>query len=140
MLHESGLLPELQRLLSNAAYSIFRDPAYPNGPWLWGGFRRPRPGLEQQFNTTMSSVRESIEWGFKELACYFKYSELKVLQKIYKSPIGKNYVVCVFIQNLRTTFYGNQTSDFFGIVPMNFDLYLDLIYNNPINVRNMNHN
>jgi hypothetical protein len=56
MLHESGLLPELERLLPNVDYSIFGDPAYPNGPWLWGGFRQQRPGLEQHFNTTMSSV------------------------------------------------------------------------------------
>jgi DDE superfamily endonuclease len=62
MLHESGLLQELQRLLPNAEYSIFGDPAYPNGPWLWGGLRCPRPGLEQQFNTTMSSIRESVEY------------------------------------------------------------------------------
>jgi hypothetical protein len=106
MLYESGLLRELERLLPHWKFSIFGDPAYPNSPWLWGGFRRPRPGLEQQFNTAMSSVRESVEWGFKELSCYFKYSELKILQKIYKSPIGKNYIVGVFLQNLRTTFYG----------------------------------
>jgi hypothetical protein len=46
MLHKSGLLPELECLLPNAEYSIFGDPAHPNGPWLWGGFRRPRQGLE----------------------------------------------------------------------------------------------
>jgi DDE superfamily endonuclease len=38
MVYESGLLSELQRLLPNADFSIFRDPAYPNSPWLWGDF------------------------------------------------------------------------------------------------------
>jgi DDE superfamily endonuclease len=108
MLYESGLLSALQRLLPNVEFSIFGDPAYPNSPWLWGGFWCPRPGLEQKFNTTMISIRESVEWDFEELSCYFKYSELKILQEIYKSSIGKNYVVCFFFQNLRTTLYGNK--------------------------------
>jgi hypothetical protein len=74
----------------------------------------------------MSSVHETVEWGFKEISCFWKYGELKSLQKIYLSPIGKMYV---FLQNLRTTFYGNQTAEFFEIIPMNLEEYLDLVNN-----------
>jgi hypothetical protein len=77
----------------------------------------------------MSSVRETVEWGFKEISCFWKYGELKSLQKIYLSPIGKMYVVSVFLQNLRTTFYGNQTAEFFEIIPMNLEEYLNLVNN-----------
>jgi DDE superfamily endonuclease len=129
LLGESGLLDELQRLFPNGEYSIFGDPAYPNSAWLWGNYRRPRPGVECEFNKTMSSVRECVEWGFKEISCYWKFGELKSLQKIYLSPIGMMYYVSVFLQNLRTTFYGNQTSEYFEKVPMSLEEYLDLLDN-----------
>jgi hypothetical protein len=67
-------------------------------------------------------------------------SKIVEQEEVLFAPNGKNYIVGVFFQNLQTTFYGNQTSNFFGIVPMNIDEYLGLIYNNPNNVRNMNHN
>jgi DDE superfamily endonuclease len=135
MLGESGLVAELQRLFPNGEYSIFGDPAYPNSAWLWGNYRRPCPGIEEEFNKTMSLVRETVEWGFKEISCYWKYGELKSLQKIYWSPIGKMYVVSVFLQNLRTTFYGNQMADYFKIILLDLDEYLDLI-NNSLNNNN----
>jgi DDE superfamily endonuclease len=58
LLGESGLLDELQQLFPNGEYSIFGDPAYPNRAWLWGNYHHPWPGVEEEFNKTMSSVRE----------------------------------------------------------------------------------
>ena len=75
----------------------------------------------------MSKVREAVEWGFKEITTQFKFFEVKTNMKIYKSPVGLYYKIAAFFQNLRTCFYGNQTSSYFDCESMNLNEYLDLI-------------
>ena len=90
MLGESGILPLLQNYMTNLdqPYALFGDPAYPQSSILLGGFRNPPPGSEAAaFNTVMSKVRESIEWGFGQIIqmwpelssifCLFFVSQIK---------------------------------------------------------------
>jgi hypothetical protein len=53
--------------------------------------------------------------------------------KIYLSPIGAYYIVGIFFLNIRSCFYGNQTSQYFECSTMNLNEYLNLI-----NVENIN--
>jgi hypothetical protein len=120
--------------MPDGQYAMYADPAYPQSKYLFGGYRNPQNGsLEAKFNRKMAKVRECVEWGFKEITTQFKFLDLKTNMKIYKVPVGLLYTVAVFFQNIRSTFYGNQTSEYFDITPMNLIEYLDLIYNKEYN-------
>jgi nuclease HARBI1 len=109
-------------------YSIYGDPAYPQSAYIFGGFRGAREGsIEQEFNTAMSSVCETIKWGFKDIINQFAFLDIKVAMKIFKMPLAQYYMVGRFFQNIRVCFYGNETSNFFDAIPMSIDQYLSLI-------------
>jgi DDE superfamily endonuclease len=127
LLSDSNLLRDLAVLYPNHEFSIFGDPAYPQSGWLFGGFCNPAPGDDEAlFNKEMSSVREAVEWGFKEVVAQFRFLDLKNAMKIYESPIGQYYIVGMFFQNIRTCFYSNQTSYYFNCKPMDLKTYFDL--------------
>jgi hypothetical protein len=75
----------------------------------------------------MSKVRICVEWRFKELTTQFRLVNFKVAQKIFKSPVAKHYITGVFLQNLQTCFYGNQTSQYFRVLPMSIYDYIGLV-------------
>jgi nuclease HARBI1 len=123
MLRESELLPQLQRLFPDGRYHIYGDLG------IFGGYREPQAGsVEARFNTTMSSVREVVEWGFKEIAVQFRFLDFRASMKVYKQPVGQYYYVGAFFLNLRSCFYGNQTAEYFDTVTMDLDEYLDLVH------------
>ena len=67
MLGESGIMPVLAAYMEGieGSYALYGDPAYPQSGLLFGGFRNPPDGSDMAaFNTAMSKVRESVEWGF----------------------------------------------------------------------------
>ena len=55
---------ELYPLNGNQIYSVYGDPAYPQSPWILGGFRYAVSGSDKANYTQMSKVREVVEWGF----------------------------------------------------------------------------
>lgn len=65
------------------------------------------------FNKSMNSVKESVEWLFNDIATYFKFINFKNNLKIGLNSVGKMYVVCAILRNALTCLYGNQTSIFF---------------------------
>jgi hypothetical protein len=128
MLNESELMPRLRDMmpagiiggggldadLVDRVYALYADPAYPQSAYIFGGFRNPPDGSrEAQWHTNMSSVRESVEWGFAYINQQWAFVNFKRAQEIYLTPVAKYYVVATFLCNLRTTFYGNQTMSFF---------------------------
>lgn len=50
----------------------------------------------------MSTVRESVEWLFNDIATYFKFIEFKKNFKIGLSSVAKMYVVCAILRNTIT--------------------------------------
>lgn len=128
MLSESGIFDDLQIILPDRDYSIYGDPAYPQSAWIHGGYRNPAGGSEQaEYNTIMSKVRETVEWGFKDIIQQFSYLDFKKEMMIFRSPIASYYFVACFFQNLRVCLYGNETSLYFGSLPMSIEEYLALI-------------
>jgi nuclease HARBI1 len=144
MLHQSELLPRLRDLMpagipgggaggaenNNTVYSLYADPAYPQSAYIFGGFHQPAPGSrEALWNSNMSSVRESVEWGFQYINQHWAFVNFRAGLKMYESPVGKYYIVATFLSNLRTCFYGNQTMSFFYCAEdsMSIDEYLALI-------------
>ena len=130
MLAMSGLMGELEQYSfapDGEALCIYGDPAYPHRIHLQCPFQQ-RQGLtpeQQAFNHSMSQVRVSVEWVFKEIVTYFKFIDFKKDLKIGLSPVGKTYAVCALLQNAITCLYGSNTAQYFGIEPPTLEFYFN---------------
>ena len=91
MLAQSNLLQQLD----NYAFSptgemlcIYGDPAYPLRLRLQAPFREVNltPAMIA-YNESMSKVRESVEWLFKDIINYFKFMDFKKNLKIGLSQV-----------------------------------------------------
>lgn len=78
MLASSWFLQELQRFsncpVTGLPLCVYGDPAYP----IRAHLQRPFKGgvltpAQQDFNTSMSTVRSSVEWLFGDIVNYFKF-------------------------------------------------------------------
>lgn len=121
MLRDSHLLDDLQRhafspVPAACPLCLCGDPAYPLRVHLQAPFRNVRltPQMEV-FNSTMSSLRASVEWLFGDISTYFKFIDFKKGLKIGLSTVGKMYIVCALLRNAITCLYGNTTSEFFDL-------------------------
>ena len=127
MLADSRLLNDLQTFANSPLgnpYCIYGDPAYPLRVHLIAPFRNgvlTSPMME--FNQSMSTVRESVEWLFNDITNYFKFLDLKKNLKIGLSSVGKMYVAAALLRNALTCLYGNQTSCFFQLDPPSLQEY-----------------
>ena len=100
------------------AFSLYGGPAYPLRIHLQAPFRdRALTPLMIDFNKSMSTVRESVEWLFNDIDTYCKFIDVKKNLKIGLSSVSKMYVVCALLGNALTCLYGNQTSRFFELDP-----------------------
>ena len=74
ILNTSGFLDILRTHFSE--YCLFGDPAYPRYPFLLSTYSS-RELLEDpsraEFNVIMSSVRVTVEWGFKDILKNFSF-------------------------------------------------------------------
>jgi hypothetical protein len=132
MLAQSELLPKLRLMMpplpGRRVYSLYGDPAYPQTLYIFGGFRNPAPGTVQaRWNTEMSKVREPVEWGYKNIINFFSFINFKASMQIFKLPVANYFICAAFLTNLRTCFYGNQTSAYFDCDPPTLREYLALI-------------
>ena len=105
MLAESSLLAQLQQhaWFGNRPLSMYGDLAYPLSIYLQAPFRGAHLTNEQKrCNKAMSSVRVSVEWLFGLVKNYFKFIDIKQMQRIGMSPVGNVSVVCALLQNANT--------------------------------------
>ena len=129
MLVESGLLYSLQQnaySTTNQPLCLYGDPAYPLRVHLQGPYRHAvmTPQM-QQFNSSMSAVRTSVEWLFGDIVNYFKFIDFKKNLKIGLSSVGKMYIVCAILRNALTCLYKNQTSLYFDLEPPTLQEYFN---------------
>lgn len=128
MYQESGLadiLLEHSNRADGTPLLIYGDPAYPRSRHL----RSPFKGAiltndEQEFNRQMSSVRQSVEWGFGKIIQYFAFVDFKKNQKVLLQPVGKQYIVSAILTNLHTCLNGSPTGNTFGVNPPSVQEYL----------------
>ena len=101
--------------------------AYPLRPQLLSPFKGANLTLaEKNFNKSMSSVRECVEWGFGELIGQFRFLDYEKNLTLFLQPVGKYYKVATILANCRACLYGNQTSSFFQIQPPELEEYLGI--------------
>ena len=106
------------------SFYLYGDPANPLRIHPQAPFRaRALTPLMIDFSKSMSTVRESVEWLFNDIATYFKFIDFKKNMKIGLSSVGKMYVVCAILRNAFTCFYGNQNSRFFELDPPSLHEY-----------------
>ena len=97
---------------------LYGDPAYPLRVHLQGPFWNPQlTPLMEAYNSSMSSVKVSVEWLFGDIREYFKFMDFKKNLKIVMSSIGKMYIVSALLQNALSCLYGNNTATFFDLEP-----------------------
>jgi len=109
-------------------YALYGDPAYPQFPYLYGGYREPDDGSpEAAYNTAMSSVQEAVEWNFGDITTSWSYLDWKAGMKIFEKPVAKYYIIAAFFCNIRSFYYDNQSSDYFGALTYTLDQYLALV-------------
>lgn len=127
MLMASGFLDDLQQhaySVTGQPMCVYGDPAYPLRVHLQAPFRNAVLTHQmEEFNSSMSAVRVSVEWMFGNIINYFKFLDFKKNLKIGLSPIGKMYIVCAILRNAMTCLYGNQTSSFFNMDPPTLQNY-----------------
>jgi hypothetical protein len=68
-----------------------------------------------------SSIRQPIEWDYKDFKQQWKYMDYKHALKLKKQPIAKIVFVCMLLRNAHTTMNGNQTSIYFRMDPPSFE-------------------
>ncbi|XP_055342334.1 uncharacterized protein LOC129590913, partial [Paramacrobiotus metropolitanus] len=80
--------------------------------------------LKEALNEAMSTVRESVEWGFKEVVKEFAFVDFKKQMKIFENPVNKIFRIAVLLTNCRNCLYPNQASQYFNLEPPFLKEYL----------------
>ena len=127
LLRESGLLDQIQPLYTRDGrpFTIYGDPAYPIREHIISPNRRQNPNQqEQQFNISMSAVRECVEWGFDDIVTNFAFCDFRKNLKILLQPVAMYYMVAALLTNCKCCLYGNQTSRFIELEPPTLEQYL----------------
>ncbi len=125
VLSRSGLLPELEQHLAGHNMGLYGDAAYQLHPNLTCPFKGNLTQLQEQFNESMSSMRQCVEWGFCKVLQQFSFVDFKKNLKLHLQPIGMYYTIATLLTNCHTCLYRSQTSDYFGVAPPTLENYLN---------------
>lgn len=107
-------------------YVLFGDQAYGIRELLLCPF--PGRGIneeQQNFNTSMSVVRQAVEWSFGKIISEFAFLDFKKNQKLLLQDIEEMYISANILINCFICLYGCQTAQFFNIEPIALEQYLD---------------
>lgn len=130
LLGESQLLQSMMDSFHDAAgepYYIYGDPAYQISPWLMAPYKGVLTPEQQDFNSGMSRVRVTVEWGFGRVVALFPYVDYVKKQQVGLSAcgLGKQYAVAGMLTNCHCCFYPNSTAQFFDVTPPDVQTYLE---------------
>jgi hypothetical protein len=71
---ESGVDSSLEEVkIYGHQFCVYGDPAYILRAWLQTGLRGELSLQQALFSTSMSKLREAVEWGFKDIKQRFTY-------------------------------------------------------------------
>lgn len=123
---ESGLPDILRRHFHDPTGGnlvVYGDPAYGISQHLLCPFKGNNLSRdEERFNSRMSRVRESVEWGFADVTRQWAYLKGH-RQRILLEPVGIWYLVGTLLANAHSILYPNQISQFFACPPPTLDEY-----------------
>lgn len=106
-------------------YCIYGDSSYNPGwfmevPFQGASFTPPR----RAFNKSMSVVRITVEWIFKEIKMQFATMDIKRKMKIREAPVGLLYLSSMLLSHFRNCLYPNQISRFINCAPASLKEYV----------------
>lgn len=105
-------------------FQIFGDPAYGLSPLILSPYASANRTQEQRrWNKAMSRVRMSVEHGFGELTREWPFLNAWWKHRVFSSPVGRYYRVCVLLTNALNCIRPNQTSQAFNCSPPSVDEY-----------------
>jgi hypothetical protein len=121
MLRMSGLVAALKAVAAattgacGQVFCLYGDPAYPSSIYLQGPFKGSNIGEAKELaNKAMSSVRESVEWGFGKVCILWAYVDFKKGLHILQQPVARYYQVATWLTNYHTCCNGSVTSSYFA--------------------------
>jgi hypothetical protein len=105
---------------------LWGDGGYGISKYILRPFIAPVAGsIHQAFNTRLSTLRISAEWGFNWVITNFKYLDYEEQQKCLLMPTSLFYCVAVLLANCKTCMMGgNQISSYFDLAPPTLQEYL----------------
>jgi hypothetical protein len=111
-LAKSNIIEKLRQcqLGNQFQYKIFGDSAYFDNPYLATGGGRG-----------MASVRETVEWEYKDVKTYWKYCDYRHCLKMKRQPLAKIFFVALLLRNAHCCFYGCEAAGYFNFLPPTFD-------------------
>ena len=88
----------------------------------------PYPSLQitpnqREFNTRMSSVQESVEWGFGEAKREFPFLDFARNMRLLLSPVGIFYLVGLLLCNAHTILHYPLVPQYFTCQPPTLEEY-----------------
>ena len=129
MLRESNLNSLLADHCSTAdgRYVLYGDSGYPQQTYIRTPYRVGQlTPAHESFNSAMSRVRQTVEWGFRDIVTTFAFLDFKKNLKVLLQPVGKLYFVGAILTNVYTCMHGNNTASYFMLDPPTLDEYLHL--------------
>ena len=103
---------------------LYGDQAYPLRPWLLSPFRGAnKPPSMRLWNKRMRTVRISVEHGFKIITSLFAHLKYVPAQRVFNTPVAKQFVVCTALSNMHNCLDPNQVSQHFGFAPPTLEQY-----------------
>jgi len=115
--HESGIDAQLEAtlLIDETQFCIYGHSPYIIRAWIQRGYGAWPDGdaEEQAHDGAMNSLREAVEWGFREVKQQFTSLDFKRKLKICETSVGAQYLSGALLWNMRSCFYGNQMSTYF---------------------------
>ncbi len=131
MFHESEMNNLLDSLPNDPdptkRLHIFRDQGYSNSLNVVTPYRGLNLTPAQvDFNRTMSSIREPVEWAFKDIDQQWAFIDFKKNLNLLLQPVGKYYLVAAFLWNCLCCCNGSQTYQYFDCQPPSLREYLNM--------------
>ncbi|KAI5792368.1 hypothetical protein FPQ18DRAFT_259549 [Pyronema domesticum] len=91
-----------------SGHYLFCNPAYPKSPFLLSPFDDIELILVQtMFNNRMSSVRESVEWGFADILRLWASLDFVPSQRLFLNLIGVQFSVSALLTDIHICIYGS---------------------------------
>ncbi|KDN35135.1 hypothetical protein RSAG8_11823, partial [Rhizoctonia solani AG-8 WAC10335] len=105
---------------------VYGDSAYGVSDAILSGVKKigKLTSHEQDFNCKMSKLRQSVEWGFGNVANNFAYIDYDKGLKLGLHPVGQLYLLSILFTNIRACLYSNEISHKFQCPPPTIDDYL----------------
>lgn len=107
------------RTADGLCFAMYGDTVYPTRNHLLSPFKGARlTDEENAFNQAKSSGRVCVQWEFRKVLNIFAFLDYKKSLEIHLQPVAKYYFVGSFVSNFLTCICGDQTSDYFDLMPL----------------------